>query len=62
MVDIRHVKHNVTIGSKGSGGVFVSDVGGDLIVHNKGSGSIDDERVAGRVDVPRRHYDSRRGQ
>lgn len=54
-VEIRHVKHNVTIGDKGSGMVSVSDVGGDFVVHDKGSGRIEYARVAGRVDVPRKH-------
>ena len=40
------------IGRKGSGSIYVSDVGGDFTVDHKGSGSIDYARVAGHVDVP----------
>jgi hypothetical protein len=53
-VTIRDVKQSVTIGYKGSGSVYVSDVGGDFTIEHKGSGGIDYERVAGRVNIPRR--------
>lgn len=54
-VEIRHVKRGVTVGSKGSGSMAVTDVGGDFVVRHKGSGHIDYERVAGKVEIPRKH-------
>lgn len=56
-VEIRHVKRNVSIGTKGSGSVNVEDVGGDLLVRSKGSGHIEYDAVRGRIEVPegRRH-------
>jgi DUF4097 and DUF4098 domain-containing protein YvlB len=52
-VEIVNVKRNVTILVKGSGDVHVADVGGDFTVQSKGSGRIDNERVAGRLSLPR---------
>jgi hypothetical protein len=52
----------VTVAADGSGSVHVSDIRGDFFVGVKGSGSIDYERVAGKVDVPTRERDGRRGR
>ncbi len=40
---------------KGAGSVDVSDVGGNFRAGSNGSGSINWDRVAGQVDVPRRY-------
>jgi hypothetical protein len=46
----------------GSGTINVNRVGGDFVVDNKGSGSIDYETVKGSVNIPERHRRSRRGE
>jgi hypothetical protein len=53
-LDVRNVRRNVVVESKGSGELHVADVGGDFRVLHKGSGDIDYERVAGKVDLPRK--------
>lgn len=53
-VTIRDVKRSVTVLDKSSGAIYVADIGGDFTVEHKGSGGIDSERVAGRINIPRR--------
>jgi len=44
----------VTVGSIGSGGVDVRNVGGNLTVRSVGSGDVDHDGVKGKIDIPQR--------
>jgi hypothetical protein len=46
----------------GSGEIHVNRVGGDFIVNEKGSGTIDYETVKGSVNIPERKRRYRRGE
>lgn len=52
-ITIRGARNSVRI-SDSSGSIDVTDVAGDFIVSDDGSGGIDYDNVKGRVDVPRR--------
>jgi DUF4097 and DUF4098 domain-containing protein YvlB len=52
-ITIRGARNSVKV-SDASGDIDVRDVGGDFVVADDGSGSIDYDNVRGRVDVPRR--------
>lgn len=52
-ITVRGARNSVRI-SDSSGSIDVTDVDGDFIVTDDGSGSIDYDNVKGRVDVPRR--------
>lgn len=55
------VRGSVIVQNDGSGSIEVNKVGKDFTVESKGSGSIDYADVSGRVDIPERHRDRRRG-
>jgi hypothetical protein len=55
------VRGSVVVQNDGSGRIEVSKVGKDFTVESKGSGSIDYADVSGRVDIPDRRRDRRRG-
>jgi DUF4097 and DUF4098 domain-containing protein YvlB len=55
------VRGSVVVQNDGSGSIEVNKVGKDFKVESKGSGSIDYADVSGRVDIPERHRDRRRG-
>jgi DUF4097 and DUF4098 domain-containing protein YvlB len=52
-INIRTARNSVRI-SDSSGSIDVSDIDGDFIVMDDGSGGIDYDNVKGRVDIPRR--------
>jgi len=55
------VRGSVIVQNDGSGSIEVNKVGKDFTVESKGGGSIDYADVSGRVDIPERHRDRRRG-
>jgi hypothetical protein len=55
------VRGSVVVENDGSGEIEVNKVGRDFRVESKGSGSIDYSAVSGKVDIPERHRDRRRG-
>ena len=48
-----NVRHDVIIDHDSSGTVEVADVGGNFTVGSKSTGTIDYERVVGKVSIPR---------
>ena len=55
------VRGSVIVQNDGSGSIEVHKVGKDFRVESKGGGSIDYADVSGRVDIPERRRDRRRG-
>jgi DUF4097 and DUF4098 domain-containing protein YvlB len=55
------VHGSVVVQHDGSGSIEVNKVGKDFTVESKGGGSIENSHVSGRVDIPERHRDRRRG-
>jgi len=55
------VRGSVVVQNDGSGSIEVNKVGKDFTVESKGSGSIDYADVSGRIDIPERRRDRRRG-
>jgi hypothetical protein len=52
-INVRVAKSSIRI-SDSSGSISVSDVSGDFVVAEDGSGGIDYDNVRGRVDIPRK--------
>lgn len=52
-ISATHVKQGVIVEDDASGSIDVADIGGDFLVHQKGSGLVHHTRVAGKVSVPR---------